>query len=108
MKVEGNRIRVQFEQVDDGLTIGVPPKHFHPGEQRSAATALLGFAVAGTDGKFAWAKAKIEGDSVVVSSETVPNPVAVRYAWADNPNANLYNKAGLPASPFRAESSFTK
>jgi len=108
MKVEGNRIRVQFEQVDNGLTIGVPPKHFHPGEQRSAATALLGFAVAGTDGKFTWAKAKIEGDSVVVSSETVPNPVAVRYAWADSPNANLYNKAGLPASPFRAESSFTK
>ncbi len=65
---------------------------------------LKGFAVAGPDKTFHWAKARIDGDKVVVSSDEVPNPVAVRYAWADNPDdANLYNKEGLPASPFRSD-----
>ncbi len=65
---------------------------------------LKGFAIAGKDRKFHWAKAKIEGDRVVVYSEEVKNPVAVRYAWADNPDdANLYNKEGLPAGPFRTD-----
>ncbi|MNY70294.1 hypothetical protein D3C86_2084030 [compost metagenome] len=62
------------------------------------------FAIAGTDGKFVWAKATIEGDKILVWNETVVNPVKVRYAWADNPvEANLYNKENLPASPFEAE-----
>ncbi len=65
---------------------------------------LRGFAIAGTDQKFVWAKALIEGDQVVVWSEKVPNPVAVRYAWADNPDdANLFNAEGLPAVPFRTD-----
>jgi len=64
---------------------------------------LTGFAIAGADKKFVWADAKIDGDTVVVSSAAVPNPVAVRYAWADNPVCNLYNNAGLPASPFRTD-----
>jgi sialate O-acetylesterase len=62
------------------------------------------FAVAGTDKKFVWAHARIEGDKVVAWSEEVKDPKYVRYAWADDPaNPNLYNKEGLPASPFEAE-----
>ncbi|MFM9947147.1 MAG: sialate O-acetylesterase [Saprospiraceae bacterium] len=65
---------------------------------------LRGFAIAGADRKFVWAKALIEGNDVVVWSEKVPIPVAVRYAWADNPDdANLFNVEGLPASPFRTD-----
>ncbi|WP_317172697.1 sialate O-acetylesterase [Hymenobacter polaris] len=65
---------------------------------------LTGFAVAGEDKKFVWAQARIEGDKVVVWSDQVPHPNAVRYAWADNPeNAALYNKAGLPASTFQTD-----
>ncbi len=65
---------------------------------------LKGFAIAGSDKKFVWAKAKIEGDKVIVYSPKVDHPIAVRYAWADNPqNANLYNEEDLPASPFRTD-----
>jgi sialate O-acetylesterase len=65
---------------------------------------LHGFAIAGADKRFVWADARVEGDKVVVSSEDVPQPKFVRYAWADNPeDANLYNKEGLPASPFRTD-----
>ncbi len=64
--------------------------------------ALVGFEVAGADGKYVPADAKIEGESVVVSSTTVAEPVSVRYGWAANPTCNLYNREGLPASPFRA------
>ncbi len=88
-RVEGNKVRIFFDHVDGGLTF--------LGQQ------LLGFAIAGEDRKFHWAKAKIEGDSVVVWSDEVPRPVAVRYGWANNPICNLYNKAILPASPFRTD-----
>jgi len=64
---------------------------------------IKGFAIAGSDGKFVWAEAKIENNEVIVSNKAVANPVAVRYAWADNPEANLYNAAELPASPFRTD-----
>ena len=64
---------------------------------------LRGFAISGADQKWFWAKARIEGDQVVVSSPEVKSPVAVRYAWAENPDCNLYNGAGLPASPFRTD-----
>jgi len=65
---------------------------------------LHGFAVAGPDKRFVWANARIEGDRVVVWSDSVPDPVAVRYAWANNPEAaNLYNEEGLPAGPFRTD-----
>ena len=57
----------------------------------------------GKDGKFVWATAAIEGDTVVCSSPEVPEPVAVRYAWANNPDSTLYNGAGLPAVPFRTD-----
>jgi sialate O-acetylesterase len=63
--------------------------------------ALQEFAIAGADKKFVWANAKIEGDKIVVGSDDVKEPKFVRYAWADDPvNPNLYNKEGLPASPF--------
>jgi sialate O-acetylesterase len=64
---------------------------------------LKGFAIAGADKKFVWANAEIDGDHIVVSSPDVPAPVAVRYAWADNPECNLINATGLPASPFRSD-----
>ena len=63
---------------------------------------LTGFEVAGADGKYFPADAKIEGASVVVSNAAVPTPVSVRYGWAANPTCNLYNREGLPASPFKA------
>ena len=108
MKVEGSKIRIQFDHVEGGLVIGVPPAHFHPGEARTPEAELQGFAIAGADGKFVWAQAKIDGKTILVSSDAVPQPVAVRYAWADNPAANLYNKAGLPASPFRTDTDAAK
>lgn len=64
---------------------------------------LKGFAVAGEDKKWHWAEATIDGETVVVRSDKLAKPVAVRYAWAHNPPTNLYNKAGLPAVPFRTD-----
>ena len=88
-KIEGDKIRVQFNHVGGGLAARY-------------GDGLQGFAVAGKDGKYHWAKATIEGDSVVVSSSDVPQPVAVQYAWDKNaPWANLFNKDGLPALAFR-------
>jgi sialate O-acetylesterase len=65
---------------------------------------LKGFAIAGADMKWVWGNAKIDGNTVIVSSPDVKDPVAVRYAWAFNPaGSNLYNGAGLPATPFRTD-----
>jgi sialate O-acetylesterase len=63
---------------------------------------LTGFEIAGADGKYLAAEARIAGTSVIVSNSAVPTPVSVRYGWASNPNCNLVNREGLPASPFRA------
>jgi len=90
MKIQGGEVRLNFSHIGSGL------------ESRGAA-ALQGFAVAGADRKFHWADARIDGDTVVVSSPDVPNPLAVRYAWGDSPHCNLFNKDGLPASPFRTD-----
>ena len=90
-RVRGDRVIVHFDHVGGGLTTrgGSPPG---------------GFAIAGADRHFVWANASIEGDSVVVWSDRVKNPVAVRYAWDNNPTrANLYNREGLPAAPFRTD-----
>jgi len=90
-KIDGNKIILSFTNIGSGLTT-------NDGEELSE------FAIAGADKKFVWAKAKIEGDKVVVWNDTVTDPMYVRYAWADNPvNPNLYNKEGLPASPFETE-----
>jgi len=89
--VDGNKVIINFTNSGSGLMI-------KDGEELSE------FSIAGADKKFVWAKAKIEGDKVVVWSEAVPDPKYVRYAWADNPvNPNLFNKEGLPASPFRTD-----
>ncbi|SER65726.1 sialate O-acetylesterase [Pedobacter rhizosphaerae] len=70
---------------------------------KSTGKSLTGFSIAGQDRKFYWADAKIIGDKIIVSAPDVPHPVAVRYGWADNPEANLTNKSGLPATPFRTD-----
>ena len=87
-RVEGDRVILSFDHVGSGLV--------------ARGSELGGFAIAGTDDPFAWANARIVGNTVVVSSPLIQNPTAVRYAWADNPDrANLYNEEGLPAAPFR-------
>ncbi|HEX7861055.1 MAG TPA: sialate O-acetylesterase [Verrucomicrobiae bacterium] len=90
MTVEGNKAIISFDHVGRGLV--------------AKDGDLKGFAIAGKDRKFVWAKAVIDGDRVVVSSSDVQNPVAVRFGWADFPVVNLFNKEGLPASPFRTDS----
>lgn len=102
MKVDGNRIVLTFKNIGGGMMIGTPP--WTPsGKIPPVASKLKGFAIAGADRKWAWATAEIQGDQVVVSSELVPDPVAVRYGWANNPPCNLYNSAKLPAAPFRTD-----
>ncbi len=102
MKIEGNSIRIGFTQTGSGLTIGSSP-WVPPGSTPIPTTSLLGFAIA--DGKKNWfpSEAKIDGNTVVVSSGKVSNPTAVRYAWQPSPECNLYNKEGLPAAPFRTD-----
>jgi sialate O-acetylesterase len=87
MTVEDRSIRLTFDHLGGGLVA-------------SDGAPLTGFAIAGDDQVFTWAEARIDGDTVVVSSPLVPKPVAVRYAWATNPACNLANKAGLPGVPF--------
>ncbi|HWE01046.1 MAG TPA: sialate O-acetylesterase [Tepidisphaeraceae bacterium] len=88
-KIAGNKMTLRF-QFADGLTV-------------KGGEPLKGFQIAGEDKKWHWADAKIEGDSVIVSSPDVEKPAAVRYDWANNPEGNLYNKAGLPTTPFRTD-----
>ncbi len=89
-----------FEKVLGGIKL----KFDHVGTGLTAKEGdLKGFAIAGDDKKFVWADAKIVGNTIIVSASSVAKPVAVRYAWANNPVANLYNKEGLPASPFRTD-----
>jgi len=89
MSVKNGKAILSFTHADSGLEA-------QDGE-------LKGFAICGTDKKFVWAKAQIEGATVIVSSPEVSEPVAVRYGWADFPVVNLWNKAGLPATPFRTD-----
>jgi sialate O-acetylesterase len=100
--VEGNKIRVTFSHVGGGLMMGVPPST-PDGMPPAPAKELTGFGIAGADRKWVWAKAAIEGNTVVLSSDKIQEPVAVRYGWANSPSCNLYNREGLPASPFRTD-----
>jgi sialate O-acetylesterase len=102
MKVEGNKVRLSFKDTGTGLKMGTPP-WTASGIPAPAPTELTGFAIAGADRKWVWARAEIDGNDVVVSSDQVGSPVAVRYGWANNPPCNLYNNEGLPASPFRTD-----
>jgi sialate O-acetylesterase len=88
-KREGSALRLSFDHVGGGLICH--------------GDALRGFTIAGEDGRFVWAEAKIEGGEILVSSPEIAEPRSARYGWADNPEVNLYNKAGLPASPFRTD-----
>jgi sialate O-acetylesterase len=88
MSVEGDTVRLRFKKAAGGLV---------------AKEKLTGFAVAGEDKKFVWADAKVEGETVVLKSPGVAKPVAVRYAWGNNPEVSLYNKVNLPAAPFRTD-----
>ena len=90
MQVAAGAARLRFGNVGAGLAT-------------RNGTPVRGFAVAGEDRRFVWADAEIEGNEIVVRSASVPQPVAVRYGWADNPDCNLINKEGLPASPFRTD-----
>ena len=96
--MSAGRVTIDFDHVGQGL-VGTS------GEGTSGpGIPLGGFAVAGVGRRFHWANARIEGNTVIVSSPRVPSPIAVRYAWGNNPDrANLYNADGLPASPFRTD-----
>ena len=103
MKIEGNKVRVEFDSMGGGLTLGISPSQ--EGEDSSSlSTRLRGFAVAGSDLKWFPAYGKIEGSGVLVCSDAVLHPAAVRYNWRGFPVGNLYNKEGLPAPPFRSDS----
>lgn len=88
MKTEGNKIILSFKPGTDHM---------------AEASDLKGFAIRGQDGQYQWAKAKTQGNKIIVWNDQVSNPIAVRYDWADNPDGNLKNTAGLPASPFTTE-----
>jgi sialate O-acetylesterase len=96
MQVEGKAIRIRFKYAQSGL--------------QARNGNLKGFAIAGSDGKFVWANAKIEEKEVLVWSDQVTEPKVVRYAWANSPvesnGANLYNKEGFPAAPFRTDNPY--
>ncbi|WP_426484297.1 sialate O-acetylesterase [Flavobacterium sp. 2] len=88
MEQKGNQLMLSFTDTGSGLIA-------------KNNTSLKGFEIAGSDGKFIWANATIEGNKIKIWNENISKPVKVRYAWADNPiEANLYNKENLPASPF--------
>src|SRR5262249_5312416 len=88
-KFEDGKAIVSFTNVGSGLI--------------ARGDSLSGFLLCGADRKFHRAEARIEGDRVVVTSAQVPKPIAVRYAWERNPECNLTNREGLPASPFRSD-----
>ena len=90
-EVKGNSITITFDHAEGGL------------KNKDGSAELKGFAIAGENRRFVWARARIVGNRVVVSSPDVPKPVAVRYAWANNPVWSLQNAAGLPATPFRTD-----
>lgn len=89
MQIKDGKVILDFDHVGCGLV--------------ARGDKLTGFAIAGPDSNFVWANAHIQGEQIVVSHPDISDPIAVRYAWADNPVCNLYNEEGLPASPFRTD-----
>ncbi len=88
--LDGDRVILSFNNIGKGL-------------QNKRLGSITGFSIAGSDSVFHWAEARINGDHIIVSSDMVENPVAVRYAWEDNPDAFMYNINGLPMVPFRTD-----
>jgi len=102
MKVEGDKARLSFDYAEGGLMVGLKKGRAPVVEDK--AGKLKWFAIAGADRKWVWAEAVVDGKTVVVSSPEVKEPAAVRYAYIQDPaGANLYNRDGLPASPFRTD-----
>jgi sialate O-acetylesterase len=109
---EKGAIRLRFKFTDGGLSAHPVPATYKlrstyadsiPLVRNSPLSQLEGFQICGSDHKWVWANAKIDGDTVVVASPDVPDPIAIRYGWANNPIVNLYNGAGFPADPFRTD-----
>jgi sialate O-acetylesterase len=112
MAIEGRAIRIRFSHCQGGLVARPIPESYQPRtvdearvrrDRHSPTSEVEGFSICGDDWKWVWAEASIEGDGVSVTAAGVPRPVAVRYAWADSPVFNLYNRDGLPAGPFRTD-----
>lgn len=101
MQIEGEKVRIRFTHAK-GLKIAANPRIFADVTPVVPAE-LSAFAITGTNRNWVAARAVIEGETVVVSSDEVKSPVAVRYGWANNPGCHLYNAANLPASPFRTD-----
>ena len=91
MNINADKAVIEFSNADNGFIV------------KNKYGYIEGFAIAGADKKFVWAKAYIEEGRIVVCSDQVKNPVAVRYSWSNNPDVNLFNKGGLPAAPFRTD-----
>ena len=92
MRTENNRVIIEYENVGSGL------------KTKDKYGYIRGFQMAGADQKFYWAQATIAGANVIVTCPQVQTPVAVRYAWDNNPGQlDLYNEQGLPATPFRTD-----
>jgi sialate O-acetylesterase len=112
MSITGGSVRVRFTHAE-GLVARPLPKTYlvrsrpeieeRPLVPDASDSPLQGFAIRGADGDWVWADARIDGETVMVSSPKVPKPIAVCYAWADSPTVNLYNAAGFPAAPFRSD-----
>jgi len=112
MASKDGKVTLSFRHTDGGL-VAKPLGETHdvnrtkrvtaPLVRNSPTSELEGFAICGEDKNWVWADAIIDGNTVVVSSKEVANPIAVRYAWSDNPTCNLYNGEALPASPFRTD-----
>ena len=112
MTIEGNKARLRFTHTEGGL-VAQPVPATCVIDHKTGTTApvirhrpeseLEGFALCGADKRWVWADARIDGNTVVVSSDEVPQPIAVRYGWSDNPTMNLTNAAGLPAAPFKTD-----
>ncbi len=111
-KVEQDKIRLTFTHVEGGLKAAPLPSTYQPRStidrtvplvRNSPNSELEGFAICGSDKKWVWAQARIDGNTVIVWSPEIKEPTEVRYAWAMNPTCNLTNGSGLPASPFRTD-----
>jgi len=105
LKIEGNKIRLGFESHGGGLTVGLSPASTQGAGDAGTrlVSSLKGFALSGANRKWFPATGRIEGDDVILSSDAVPHPEAVRYNWKGYPVGNLYNREGLPAPPFRTD-----
>lgn len=103
MTVKGDKIILEFDNQGKKLMVGTSPYVPAGKEPQAAPTRLSGFGIAGADRKFVWADAVIDGNKVIVSAPGITKPVAVRYGFSQSPVCNLYNEAGLPASPFRTD-----